>query len=289
MNKKSLAEYFRKDSSLIFLFSGLIGGSCFALIISAVISYWVAIISSFVAGFGVFGGMAVIISSIKKSQKRVLRHIERYFEALETELKSSVNIRPLTTYPLELGNTNTGFAATAHFLEEVSAKIRLHNPALIVECGSGSSTIVNAVLLKAMGNGRIISMDDDPEYAEITRARIRDENVEDCAEVILAPIRSWDIEEQNWEWYDFDPDKHIHQPIDMLIVDGPPAISNPLARYPAVPILCEYLSPDCIIILDDGKRADEKETARKWAALLDAETEYKYRGRGIWFLQRQHN
>ena len=56
--------------------------------------------------------------------------------------------------------------------------------------------------------------------------------------------------------------------IDMLIVDGPPRITQELARYPAIPILHEYFSDRFTILLDDSKRDDEAIIIQKWKTKL---------------------
>src|SRR5690606_18547556 len=52
--------------------------------------------------------------------------------------------------------------------------------------------------------------------------------------------------------------------IDLLIVDGPPATTGQLARYPALPLLAERLSPGAVVVLDDAERDAEAEIARRW-------------------------
>ena len=52
--------------------------------------------------------------------------------------------------------------------------------------------------------------------------------------------------------------------IDMLLVDGPPGMTGPLARYPALPVFYEYLNNDAVIFLDDGVREDENKIMQRW-------------------------
>ena len=44
----------------------------------------------------------------------------------------------------------------------------------------------------------------------------------------------------------------------MLIVDGPAETTEPLIRYPAVPVLYDRLSDDAVILLDDADRTEEE-------------------------------
>jgi hypothetical protein len=56
----------------------------------------------------------------------------------------------------------------------------------------------------------------------------------------------------------------------MLIVDGPPRITQDLARYPAIPILLEYFSDRFTILIDDAKRVDEAIILQKWIVYLES-------------------
>jgi hypothetical protein len=52
--------------------------------------------------------------------------------------------------------------------------------------------------------------------------------------------------------------------IDMLVMDGPPAATAPLARYPALPVLGNQLSPGSIVLLDDTYREEERLIVARW-------------------------
>ena len=54
-------------------------------------------------------------------------------------------------------------------------------------------------------------------------------------------------------------------------MDGPPAATGAKARYPALPLLREALSPAATVILDDLVVPDMQETLRLW---LDAYPEF---------------
>jgi hypothetical protein len=52
----------------------------------------------------------------------------------------------------------------------------------------------------------------------------------------------------------------------MLVIDGPPATTQALARYPAVPLLRSTMSAACLIVLDDAARPDEQAAVARWIA-----------------------
>lgn len=116
-----------------------------------------------------------------------------------------------------------------------------------------------------MGKGRIISLDHDEHYAQNSAREIKNHQLDNIASVIYAPLREYSIIDKKMLWY--------HTPlldkikfIDMLIIDGPPASTQKLARYPALPLLIDSLSDDAVIILDDGNREDEQEIIKLWLA-----------------------
>ena len=72
-------------------------------------------------------------------------------------------------------------------------------------------------------------------------------------------------------------------PIDLLVVDGPPAhaASHGLARYPALPLLADRLAPGGTVVPDDAERPGQQEVLRRW----ERETGLGFdRGaeRGVW-------
>lgn len=152
--------------------------------------------------------------------------------------------------------------------------IQRDRPALILELGSGISTLIAAHCLRMLGNGRIVSVEHDPYYAEITRAHLRQHGLEQYAEVRDASLEPVEIEGRTWQWYAI-AQLATGAPIDLLIVDGPPRKVQRLARYPAIPVLSDRLSPQSLILVDDADRADEREILRLWKRYLPAHEEIR--------------
>lgn len=96
-----------------------------------------------------------------------------------------VNIKPLMgTYPSPIG----WWGVDAQFAELVAREILDRKPNLVVECGSGSSTVLVAECLERNGSGRVISLDHDPEFAALTRSRLTWQLSGKLAEVVAAPL-----------------------------------------------------------------------------------------------------
>lgn len=195
-----------------------------------------------------------------------------------------LQIRPLLgDLPVDLG----GWAVDP-LLAHTAVRLLIDaRPGLVVECGSGSSTIVLARCLRALGRGRVISLEHNPEYARHTNDMLRLHGLGDIATVVTAPIAERELDGGRALWYGPQYEPLIQAPIDVLVVDGPPGNTAPKARYPAVPLLRRRLAPECRILMDDGDRADERAIAHSWRDALGATLNYLPGGRGGWLLHRR--
>jgi predicted O-methyltransferase YrrM len=146
----------------------------------------------------------------------------------------------------------------AHLVDLVSAK----RPALVVELGSGTSTVYLGYLLAQWG-GRLVSFDHDEYYAARTRAEVARHGLEGHVEVRLAPLAEQSIGGSDALWYDLTAFEGLDA-VDVLLVDGPPGHVAPKVRQHALPALIERLSPGALVLLDDAPRPDEEEIARTW-------------------------
>lgn len=156
------------------------------------------------------------------------------------------------------------WSAGADFLSLLVDHVLAHRPSAIVECGSGLSTLMLARCCALNGDGRVWSLENDPDCAAHTRDALARYGLEQVVRVVDAPLRRYSLNTQEFDWYDLGglPTRAI----ELLIVDGPPGRLGPLARYPALPLLRERLAPRCTIFLDDAARPDEQAIVARWCA-----------------------
>jgi len=145
--------------------------------------------------------------------------------------------------------------------------IRTARPDLVLELGSGVSTLLAAYALERNDAGRVYSFDAEEGFAERTRQLLRLHGLEHRAEVRHAPLQALETDGWTGRWFDTRafatlPDAGV----DLLIVDGPPRRTGRQARYPALPVLRAKLQPGATVILDDADRAEERETVERWQA-----------------------
>jgi len=161
-----------------------------------------------------------------------------------------------------------GWAASPDLLLALVDLVITERPSLIVECGSGASTLWLALALRRFGiDGRIIALDHDPVFAGKTRDFLARHDVLDLAEVRDAPLESFSLDGETYSWYARTAWEDLAG-IDLLFVDGPPAATGHQARYPALPLLNKSLSPITTIVLDDLIVPDMREVLPRW---LDAD------------------
>ncbi len=144
-------------------------------------------------------------------------------------------------------------------LDIISGLIGEHKPGLVVEAGSGRSTVVIAdTLTRCCEDSRLVSLEHLPEFDLSTTRWLAENWLDEIAEVRYAPIVDG--------WYDPAAWADLTG-IDMLIVDGPPGHLSHLAREPALRRLADKLSPGVVVVLDDAHRPQEQMILQRWSAL----------------------
>ncbi len=201
------------------------------------------------------------IDMLERRQARRARHETA---RLYGQLEALAAIRDALDGRVAVPST-TDWAASADLLRELVMIVMARRPKVVVETGSGTSTVVVAGCLERLGDGHIWSLEHLPSYAGETRELLAAAGLEGRATVVDAPLVDVRLGDGTWSWYDLSALPAI-DPIEVLFVDGPPGDTGPLARYPALPALLERLAPDAAIIIDDGARPDELKMVARWCA-----------------------
>lgn len=193
----------------------------------------------------------------KELSNHELRRTQDY-QQIESLLSLLFTLKPA----LPLPNTR-GWAASPDLLKKIAEVISIEKPDFVVEASSGVSTVVIAYCLKRVGKGRVVSLEHDAKYAANNQSIIAAHGLESVATIVHAPLKEFENNGQQWLWYT--PDcLWRDQPIDLLVIDGPPANIQKLSRYPALPLLYKYLNKNSTVILDDGLREDEQQIVAMW-------------------------
>ena len=167
------------------------------------------------------------------------------------------SIRP--DNPLEFSR---GWSATPELLAHIYHHIVTTKPKVVLDIGSGMSTLICGLAVEKSPETRVISWEHLPEYAEQTMALLKKFGVEEHVDLQVRPLEPVDVEGVTYLWYS--GPYIFNEKIDLLIVDGPPGSTGERARLPALPVLFLHLSPNAAVILDDADRQDEHAVLRAW-------------------------
>ena len=194
----------------------------------------------------------------------IYRSIERDLEEERTQVQAIHSIYSFITprYPLPSMSRWTAYPDLAKIIVR---ECMMNKPSLVVELGSGISTLIIAYALEQYGEvgAQVISLDHNEEYTQKTINLLKSHKLESNSQVIYSPLEPRQIDDKIYNWYSLEGLKTKIN-IDLLLVDGPPVKTNQLARYPALPSLLSRLSKDCVIILDDASRQSEQQTISQW-------------------------
>ena len=204
------------------------------------------------------------LARMLKDQFRMSRQRFAEMEDKLAETQGLVQLGNLAPpFPLPFGGK---YALTADAAAVLGRQVLQLRPRVVVELGSGVSTVLVARLLQSIGGGRVVSLEHDAAWAAETRNHIRAAGLEDFASVIEAPLSRQMLDGKAYQWYDVANVPNDLGPVDLVIVDGPPQRIDPggLPRYPALPMLLPRLSERAELFVDDFKRSPEQEMVRLW-------------------------
>ncbi|MFO0913193.1 MAG: class I SAM-dependent methyltransferase [Pirellulales bacterium] len=189
-------------------------------------------------------------------------------------------------FPLPPMRVVGAWTATPDLARVLARLIHQQHPQVVVELGSGVSSLVCGYCVERNGAGHVYSLDHDRQFAQQTRDTLVQHQLQKIVDVIDGPLVTHQLNGKSWRWYDLTGLKDVRS-IDLLIVDGPPVTVGHLARYPALPLLAERMSDRAMIVLDDGIRDDERQIVRQWLELFpDYQSEYLHTEKGTFILRR---
>jgi predicted O-methyltransferase YrrM len=199
------------------------------------------------------------LDTVRRVRADIEKEIKQTFRQLEALQNLSAVLPANDVLP-----ATRGWAASPDLLVVLVDLVITERPSLVVECGSGASTLWLALAMRRFEiDGRIIALDHDPVFGGKTRDFLARHDVRDLAEVRDAPLESFSLDGETYSWYARRAWEDLTG-IDLLFVDGPPATTGHQARYPALPLLSGSLSPVATVVLDDLVVPDMQKVLRLW-------------------------
>jgi len=200
---------------------------------------------------------------IKNTEDKIIKDVGTKTEQVYNQLDGLIAINKVlqdVRYPLP---PFRGWAVSPDFTRILMKYIFDLQPELVVELGSGVSTIITGYCLKMNGKGKLISLEHEEKYYQDSLSSIKAHRLEDFVEMHYAPLKPYELNGTNYFWYDLS-NVDLSRPVDLVTVDGPPGTIQKESRYPAYPLLVHYLNQNAIILVDDYIREDEREMVKLW-------------------------
>lgn len=182
---------------------------------------------------------------------------------------------------LSVNTEQHGWPISPDFAVYVIELIEKNDYDIIVEFGSGVSTLIVAKTLAKLGNRRegrmpveFIAFEHLEKYLQKTQGELQHAGLDNTVDLRFSPLQEWKSSDGMVQpYYDCEiafeniAQKHTTSTCKLLaIVDGPPGGTFKHARYPAVPILLKYFKDmkHLDILLDDYVRIEEREIVDRW-------------------------
>jgi predicted O-methyltransferase YrrM len=187
---------------------------------------------------------------------------EPRLDSLAREIQNSAALNAIGfRFPVFFG----GWSVDSFLARRLVQYLMESKPALIVELGSGSSTILIAKCMQNLGHRDYehLAVDHEARYLALTKQSAQLNGIEDRIQFLECQLQKLPGTEVLWYGGLI---SHLEgKQIDLLVVDGPPGALQKDSRYPTLLQLLPYLSANCTVILDDTSRTDEAEIASRWA------------------------
>jgi len=238
----------------------------------------------------------------KTSQIEMMAAVDRHFKSYEGQLntvkksvldqliKSTANVAKQLESYMALQNylvhgtkplNYHGWPISPDIALFLIEQIEQNDYDLIIEFGSGTSTALFANVIKHKKKKsknsnlkKVVTFEHNEEYYEKTKALLEQHGVAKYSDLVLAPLVEYKYEESEFMYYDCVAKLEELATLGsigkiLVLVDGPPGITCPLARFPVLlHLLNAFKNIQIHLALDDYNRDEEKRTAQKWEEIL---------------------
>lgn len=165
----------------------------------------------------------------------------------------------------ELGTWSLG----PRTIDLLGRQIERLRPRLILELGSGISTVCLAFFMSALhadDEPRVISIEQSEEMSNRTRERLAQARLGNIARVVTRPLAEQTALGRASTCYDLRSlDGIVPRPVDLVLIDGPSG--EPGVRFATLPLVARHMADGATFLLDDALRDAELEIAATWSSV----------------------
>ena len=230
--------------------------------------------------------MDVVEKSVLQNMERVRTRVGDDVDNLKLQLESYMGIQYFFQTAEFLPQMH-GWPISPDFAVYLMELISYGDYDVILEYGSGSSTLLMAQTLNKLAKRSDmessrhtiqVAFEHLEKYHSSTLKLLQQVGMTECVQLCLTPlVDGIKCNGESYRYYScIDVLKGLAERLNgksqlniFMLVDGPPALTGRLARYPAVPLALEWLGKTAArlnldILLDDYQREDEKKIADLW-------------------------
>jgi hypothetical protein len=161
-------------------------------------------------------------------------------------------------------------------------EIIVKKPELIIEVGSGYSTIIIGYCLERNGKGKLLALEHSKGGYEMMSNLIESHQLKDHIDLVFCPLKVYNLDDKDYLWYAFDLNT-IKDRAQMLVINGPPPDKQKNIRYPAVPLMYDHLADVATIYFEGG----EREVVNMWIdKYFDLKPVLEETEKGLYILER---
>lgn len=147
------------------------------------------------------------------------------------------------------------WAIDALSIDRLVELVRAKRPSTVVEFGSGTSTVVLASLLaeRHKDGPRLVSFEQDPGWAEHTRAALAERGLDRVATVIQLEVGERSDGPPGY-LMTAEADELLSRLAPQLILVDGPTLDSGASRLGALDLVAPHLRTDAMVLLDDARR-----------------------------------
>lgn len=171
-----------------------------------------------------------------------------------------------------------GWAISPDAVAWVLSGVQERGARTVIEFGSGQSTVILAAAMMRR-NGRLISVEHDPDYMTVIKSQVAGCGLNDFVEFIHAPLLP-DKDTPDARSYDT---RHLPEtPVDIALIDGPPYTNGCLTRLVPLRWAARHLNKGGVIFFDDSARESERACLKQLSAEFPSlQVQYRQAEKGL--------
>lgn len=222
------------------------------------------------------------IKHLQATESRISNAITKSTANVTKQVESFVSLQNYFAHGMQPLNFH-GWPISPDIALFLIQKIEQNHYDLIIEFGSGTSTTLIGNILKKQAaiasepsNTKLVTFEHNKKYYDQTLQNLNAQSLGDYVDLVHAPLIDYVHQEETFLYYSCEQKfselktglSNTQQTI-LVLVDGPPGATGPIARFPALPhLLSQFSDQKMHLVLDDYDRAEEKAIAQKWEQIL---------------------